>query len=269
MKVVHTRAEFAAARAGLARPVALVPTMGALHEGHRQLVRAAREVADSVVVSIFVNPLQFGAGEDLELYPRTLAADLAALEEEKAALVWAPRVADMYPHGEPTVRVDPGPAGRILEGATRPGHFGGMLTVVARLLNVVRPEVAVFGEKDAQQLALIRRMVDDLDLGVTIEGVATVREPDGLALSSRNRYLSAGERTDALAISRALRTGSLSKARSLLAAAPGIELDYCELVDPVSFEPLPDDARAGRLVIAAKVGTTRLIDNRLLDPPVS
>ena len=269
MRVVHTRAELAEAREELARPVALVPTMGALHEGHRELVRHAREIADNVVVSIFVNPLQFAPGEDLERYPRTLDADLATLEEEKAALVWVPSVQDMYPYGEPVVRVDPGPAGRILEGASRPGHFAGVLTVVARFINATKPDVAVFGEKDAQQLALIRRMVDDLDLGTTIEGVATVRENDGLALSSRNRYLSDVERAQALAISRALRTGSLAEARILLDHAEGIDLDYCELVDPVSFTPLPADAASGRLVIAARVGTTRLIDNRLIHPDIN
>ena len=235
MKVVHTREELAAAKAELSRPVALVPTMGALHAGHRELVRQARELADDVVVSIFVNPLQFGAGEDLDRYPRTLDADLQALEEEKAALVWAPGVTDMYPHGEPAIRIDPGPAGRILEGATRPGHFAGMLTVVARLINAVRPDIAVFGEKDAQQLALIRTMVDDLDLGVRIEGVATVREPDGLALSSRNRFLTDVERVQAVAISRALQTGSLRAARAVLEQAPGVNPRLLRASRPGNF----------------------------------
>lgn len=265
MKVVRSREELAAARCGLAQPVALVPTMGALHDGHRALVRHARELADCVVVSIFVNPLQFGAGEDLDRYPRSPEADLAALEEEKADVVWVPSVAQMYPHGEPSVRIDPGPAGRLLEGATRPGHFAGVLTVVARLLNAVRPQFAVFGEKDAQQLALVRAMAADLDLGVAIEGVATVREPDGLALSSRNRYLTTLDRVHAAAIPRALRTGSLAAARAHLSAAPGLELDYCELVDPATFAPLPPGTAAGLLVVAARVGTTRLIDNRLID----
>jgi pantoate--beta-alanine ligase len=261
--VVRTRAELAAALEQLrdgGRTVALVPTMGALHEGHRTLVRRARDLADAVVVSVFVNPLQFGRNEDLDTYPRTLAADVAAITEEKGDLVWAPAVEDMYPDGEPLVRVSPGPMGEVLDGASRPGHFGGVLTVVAKLFGAVRPDVAVFGEKDAQQLALVRRMVRDLDLGITIEGVPTVREADGLALSSRNTYLSAQERQAGLAISRALRTGSLARARATLAAEPGLRVDYCELVDPETFTTLDRDS-GGLLLIAAYAGTTRLIDN--------
>jgi pantoate--beta-alanine ligase len=265
--VVHTRADLAVAVAELrqhGRTVALVPTMGALHEGHRTLVRRAHDLADTVVVSIFVNPLQFGANEDLDKYPRTLDADVAAVEEEKADLVWAPSVEDVYPFGPPLVTPDPGPVGSLLEGVTRPGHFAGMLTVVAKLLGAVRPDVAVFGEKDAQQLALVRSMVRDLDLGVQIEPVPTVREDDGLALSSRNRYLSAEERRSALAISRALRTGSLSQARAVLAAEPGLRLDYCELVEPSTFQSLNGQDDGGLIVVAAYAGTTRLIDNRLV-----
>lgn len=265
-RVVHTRAELAAALHQLradGRTVALVPTMGALHEGHRTLVRRARDLADTVVVSVFVNPLQFGKHEDLDSYPRTLAADVAAISEEKGDLVWAPSVEDMYPGGDPLVRVAPGPMGEVLDGASRPGHFGGVLTVVAKLFGAVRPDVGVFGEKDAQQLALIRRMVRDLDMNIEIEGVPTVRETDGLALSSRNTYLSAAERRSALAISRALRTGSLAQARATLAAEPGLRLDYCELVDPDTFTVLDRDTE-GLLLIAAYAGTTRLIDNRTI-----
>jgi pantoate--beta-alanine ligase len=269
IRLAHTRAELAAGldalRAG-GRTVALVPTMGALHDGHRALVRRAADLADTVVVSVFVNPLQFGPGEDLDRYPRTLDADVAAVEEEKAQLVWAPAVEDMYPAGLPVVTVDPGPAGSLLEGASRPGHFGGVLTVVARLFGVVRPGVAVFGEKDAQQLSLVRRMVTDLDLGVQIEALPTVREPDGLALSSRNRYLSPAERSAGLAISRALRTGSVAAARATLAAEPGLRVDYCTLVDPITFTPYADGRDAGGLlVVAAYAGTTRLIDNAFID----
>jgi len=262
--VVSTRADLTAALEPLrARgSVALVPTMGALHEGHRALVRRARDLADAVVVSVFVNPLQFGAGEDLDRYPRTLAADVEAIGEEKGDLGWAPGVADMYPDGEPLVRVDPGPVGAMLEGASRPGHFAGVLTVVARLFGAVRPEVAVFGEKDAQQLSLVRRMARDLDLGVRVESLPTVREADGLALSSRNSHLSAVEREAALAIPRALRSGSLEGARAVLAAEPRLAVDYCELVDPNTFRSVvgPD----GLLVVAARSGATRLIDNAFL-----
>jgi pantoate--beta-alanine ligase len=266
-ELVHTRDELAAAVSRLrehGRTVALVPTMGALHEGHRTLIRRARDLADTVVVSVFVNPLQFGPNEDLDKYPRTLAADLVAIGEEKGDVVWAPAVEDMYPHGvKPFVTVDPGPVANQLEGAARPGHFAGVLTVVMKLLNVVGPDVAVFGEKDAQQLSLVRRMVTDLDLPVAIESVATVREPDGLALSSRNRYLDADQRAAALAISRALRTGSASAAREVLAAEPGLRVDYCTLVDPDTFAVLDTDA-GGLLLVAAYSGTTRLIDNRLI-----
>ena len=278
--LARTRDELAVARAGLPAPVVLVPTMGALHAGHRALLRAARELAGaagsvpagSVVVSIFVNPLQFGPGEDLERYPRTLDADLAMCAEEGARLVFAPSAAEMYPAGRPQVTVDPGPGGQVLEGKFRPGFFDGVLTVVLKLFSLARPDVAVFGQKDAQQLVLIRRMVSDLDLGVVIESVPTVREPDGLAISSRNAYLSAGDRTNALALSRALRAGSaraadgarpvLAAAGEVLAASPALAVDYLELVDPATLAPVPA-GRAGPavLVVAATVGGTRLIDN--------
>jgi pantoate--beta-alanine ligase len=273
--LARTRDELAVARAGLAAPVVLVPTMGALHAGHRVLLRAARELAapaGNVAVSIFVNPLQFGPGEDLDRYPRTLDADLAMCAEEGARLVFAPSAAEMYPGGRPQVTVDPGPGGQVLEGKFRPGFFDGVLTVVLKLFSLARPDVAVFGQKDAQQLALVRRMVSDLDLGVVIESVPTVREPDGLAVSSRNAYLSAGDRTNALALSRALRAGAaraadgarpvLAAAGEVLAAAPALAVDYLELVDPATFAPVQAGlAGPAVLVVAATVGGTRLIDN--------
>ena len=268
------------------RPViALVPTMGALHAGHAALVRAARQAADVVVVSIFVNPLQFGDPADLERYPKTLEADLALLEEAGADLAFAPSVAEMYPGGVPLVRLSAGPMGTSFEGASRPGHFDGMLTVVNKLLNAAMPRaasdcLAFFGQKDAQQLALIRRMVADLTIPVGIRGVPIVRDDDGLALSSRNRFLSAEEREQALELSRTLvaleadraagRPLDLEAARRRLESAPGIELDYLELVDPLTFTPLaPADLAgqsasgeaAGVVVLAATVGPVRLLDN--------
>ena len=256
-------------------PVVLVPTMGALHDGHRTLLRTAKAVPDArVVVSVFVNPLQFGPGEDLDRYPRTLEADLAMCADEGVDLVFAPSVAEMYPAGQPRVTVDPGPAGQVLEGEFRPGFFCGVLTVVLKLFSQVRPDVAVFGTKDAQQLALIRTMVTDLDLGLSITGVPTVRDPDGLAISSRNRYLSAAERTTALALSRALRAGVsaaadgpvrvLAAAQAVLDAAPGLSVDYLTLADPRTFAPVVGIGQAV-LAVAARVGTTRLIDNMLID----
>ena len=250
-------------------PVALVPTMGALHEGHCALVRAAREQAASVVVSVFVNPTQFGPGEDFERYPRTWDADLAALAEEGADLVFHPAVEDMYPPGSVGVTVDPGPLGSVLEGAVRPGHFAGVLTVVAKLFGLVRPDLALFGEKDYQQLTLIRAMARELALGVQVVGVPTVREDDGLALSSRNRYLDAGQRRAAVALSAALHAGAaagpegadavLAAARSVLAGEPSLVQDYLELTD-TDLGPAPT-AGAARLLVAARAGTTRLLDN--------
>ncbi len=196
MIVANTRAELKGARDKLAGPVVLVPTMGALHDGHRALLRRARELAGpggAVAVSIFVNPLQFGPSEDLDKYPRTLDQDLAACEQEQVDLVFAPSAREMYPERQ-LVMVDPGPAGEILEGEFRPGFFHGVLTVVLKLFSLVRPDIAVFGQKDAQQLALVRAMVADFALAIEVEAVPTVRAPDGLALSSRNKYLSADER---------------------------------------------------------------------------
>jgi pantoate--beta-alanine ligase len=274
--VARTRLGLAAARRGLAAPVVLVPTMGALHEGHRALLRRAREIASpdgSVVVSVFVNPLQFEAGEDLDRYPRTLRDDILIAAEEGTDLVFAPNAAAMYPQPQ-LITVDPGPVGRILEGESRPGHFAGVLTVVAKLLQLVRPDVAVFGEKDAQQLALVRRLAADLDLGTEIVGVATVRDPDGLAISSRNRFLSPAERQTALLLAAALRAGreaapdgpaAVRKAAGEVLgthADPPLELDYLALVDPDTFEEAGEDhAGPARLLVAARVGATRLIDN--------
>lgn len=266
-----------------AGPVVFVPTMGALHEGHATLLRIARERAGAdgtVVLSIFVNPLQFGAGEDLDRYPRTFDADLELAREEGVDVVFAPVVAEMYPDGVPhegvaseAVTVQPGPLADLFEGASRPGHFRGVLTVVAKLFGLVRPDVAVFGEKDYQQLALIRRMVSDLCLGIEIVGGATDREPDGLARSSRNRYLDAGQRQVAAVLSRALRAGqdrasygvpaARWAAMGVLKAEPGIELDYLALTT-TGFGELPDYPEAGtegRILVAARVGSTRLIDN--------
>jgi pantoate--beta-alanine ligase len=252
------------------RRVALVPTMGALHEGHRELIRHARRMpgAGVVAVSIFVNPLQFGPNEDLARYPRPLEADLQACRDEGVELVFAPEVADMYPPGA-TTTVAPGPLGDELEGAVRPGHFAGVLTVVAKLFHIVGPDVAFFGEKDYQQLVLVKKMVADLDFPLTVVGVPTVREPDGLALSSRNAYLSPEQRPRAATLQRALAAGSgvsargpaavLEAARAELAAEPALTVDYLELRDP----DLGKDPQAGRarLLVAARLGGTRLIDN--------
>ena len=264
MKVARTRPEFAALRAPLTGSVGLVPTMGALHAGHVALLDAARAGCDAVVTTNFVNPLQFGPAEDLARYPRTLEADLALCEQAGVDLVWAPAVADVYPHGHSEVTL-----GRVLEGAVRPGHFAGVLTVVAKFLNLVRPQRAYFGEKDYQQLTVIRRMVDDLELGVRIEGVPTVREADGLALSSRNTYLSDADRGHALALSRALSAGRaaaadgalavITVATGELAAEAGVDVDYLEL-RAADLGETPEHGPA-RLLVAARVGRTRLIDN--------
>jgi pantoate--beta-alanine ligase len=274
-----TRADLAAARAGLGAPVVLVPTMGALHSGHRALLRQAAQLAGpggAVVVSIFVNPRQFGPGEDLDRYPRSLDADLALCGQEGVAAVFAPATAEMYP-AEQTVTVDPGPMGQVLEGEFRPGFFGGVLTVVLKLFELARPDIAVFGEKDAQQLALVRRMAADLNLGVRIASVPTVRDPDGLATSSRNRYLSDTERSVALVLPAALEAGRARAAEGPLAvtdaarnrlemAARELTVDYLALVDPLTFQPVkPGFTGTAVLAVAARVGTTRLIDNARID----
>jgi pantoate--beta-alanine ligase len=262
------------------RTIALVPTMGALHDGHLALVERAHAVADVVVVSVFVNPLQFGPTEDLERYPRTLDADVAALSREADAaesphstIVFAPTAAEMYPDGEPETRIAAGAVATRFEGATRPGHFDGMLTVVAKLFSIVQPTVAVFGQKDAQQVYLVRRMIADLNLPLQLDVVDTVREPGGLALSSRNQYLDAEERRAALVLSAALEAAAASAphgveaartaARSVISAEPKAELDYFELVDPATFLPVPPDFRGTvTAIVAARIGATRLIDNR-------
>jgi pantoate--beta-alanine ligase len=276
--LARTRAGLAAARRSLAAPVVLVPTMGALHDGHRALLRRGKDLSGpngSVVVSVFVNPLQFGVGEDFDTYPRALDEDVAVCAEHGVDLVFAPDRAQMYPAAQ-LVTVDPGPMGQVLEGAFRPGFFTGVLTVVLKLLEMVRPDVAVFGEKDAQQLALVRRMTEDFVLGVEIAGVPTVRDPDGLAISSRNRLLSAAQRQTALSLSAALRAGwaaapagpvgVLKAANQVLEAAPGLAPDYLALVDPATFEQVGEGATGRALLLAAaKIGSTRLIDNMPLD----
>jgi pantoate--beta-alanine ligase len=251
-------------------PVAFVPTMGALHEGHDALMRTARTLGDVVVASIFVNPTQFGPGEDFERYPRTLDADLARCEKEGVDIVFVPQADEMYPFGiDGGPMIDPGERGAILEGAYRPAHFRGVLTVVCKLISIVRPSQAVFGEKDYQQLVLTRELSRNLFLPVDVVGVPTVRERDGLALSSRNAYLTAAERRQALSLSRALYAGRdaasggaaavLRAARAELDAVPEVEVDYLALTDPhLDAPPQQGDAR---LLVAARVGATRLIDN--------
>jgi pantoate--beta-alanine ligase len=288
--IARTGEELAAVRASQGT-VALVPTMGALHEGHRSLLRRARDLADTVAVSIFVNPLQFGPGEDLDRYPRTFPSDLEVCAEEGVGLVFAPTVDVMYPGGRRgRVTVDSGEMGTIVEGAFRPGHFDGVLTVVLKLFNLIRPDIAVFGEKDAQQLAMIRQLVSDLNVPVRVVGSPTVREEDGLALSSRNRYLSAPERVTALSLSLALRMGTgavadgpakvVRAAQAVLddaaGADPALDLDYLVLVDPATFREVGEDHTGPAvLAVAGRVGATHLIDNTSLyfapvtssDPP--
>jgi len=272
--LASTRAELhgvvSAARARGGR-VALVPTMGALHEGHASLMRTARSALgadDLLVTSVFVNPLQFAPGEDLDRYPRTLDADLAVCAVEGVDVVFAPAVDEVYPGGDPHVTVDPGPLATLLEGAVRPGHFRGVLTVVAKLFGLVQPDLAVFGQKDYQQFTLVRRMVADLCLPIEVVGGETVREDDGLALSSRNRFLSAEERTQALALSAALRAAAeagpsgataVREAGLSVLVAADLQPDYFEVTSPGLGAP-PDEGE-GRVLVAAKVGTTRLIDN--------
>jgi pantoate--beta-alanine ligase len=257
--------------------IAFVPTMGALHAGHIALVAEARRRARHVVASIFVNPTQFGANEDLAAYPRREASDAAMLDEEGCAILWAPDVATMYPDG-PAATVHVRGVGEGLDGDARPGHFDGVATVVARLFDQVRPDIALFGEKDYQQLAVIRQMVEDMGLPVEIVGVPTQRDADGLALSSRNAYLSEEERAAARTLPRALGEAAqaiadgaavaeaLEKARARLEGAGFDPVDYVELRDAATLAPMAALDRPARLLAAARMGKTRLIDNLPVDP---
>ena len=276
-ELVTTAAQLDAWRSTIpGKRVAFVPTMGALHEGHIRLVERAAEIADAVVVSIFVNPTQFGKGEDFERYPRTLENDFALLGD-LADVVYAPSVEDVYPPADPPVVKSAGPAGAVFEGASRPGHFDGMLTVVNRLFDIVRPDVAVFGQKDAQQVFLVKRLAAERG-SPEIDVVRTVREDDGLARSSRNRYLSAEDRAAAVAVpaavwavARDIEAGvsaALASGRAILAAQPLARLDYLELVSPTDFTPVGEDFHGdATLVVAARFGNTRLLDTETITVP--
>jgi pantoate--beta-alanine ligase len=264
--------EVVAAERAAGRKVSLTPTLGALHDGHLVHLSRAAELVDTRIVSIFVNPLQFGPNEDLAKYPRTLDADLDRLGQLGVPFVFAPSAAEMYPDGPPSIRVHAGRIGELYEGRSRPGHFDGVLTVVAKLLLIVGPDIVTFGQKDAQQLFLVRRMIADLNIPVRLEAIEIVREEDGLALSSRNRYLEGKERRAARTLSLALEAAASSADRGIdavVAAAQGtlmgeplVELDYLKIVDPDTFLPTDDGYRGPALVlVAAKVGGTRLIDN--------
>jgi pantoate--beta-alanine ligase len=271
-RLVHTRQELRGALADRSGEVGVVMTMGALHAGHRELIQVARRRCEVIVVTVFLNPLQFAPSEDLSRYPKTLDADVALCAEEDVDLVFAPDTEEVYPVGEPQVRVHAGPLGDVLEGASRPGHFDGVLTVVAKLLHLTSPDVAYFGQKDAQQLLLISRMADDLNFPVEVVAVPTVRDTDGLALSSRNMYLDADSRRAALALSRALTAGAAHEvagadavrreAHAVLDAEPGVQVDYLALVETTSLAEVSDGTTGPALLaVAARVGTTRLIDN--------
>lgn len=281
LRVIRTRQEVresvAVARAAGQR-VALVPTMGYLHEGHLSLIDRAREHADCVAVSVFVNPLQFGPGEDLDRYPRDLERDVALAASRGVDLLFAPSTAEMYPRGEPWITVVPERGADRLCGASRPGHFRGVLTVVAKLFGIFTPDLALFGQKDLQQAALIRRMVEELEIPLRIEIAPTAREEGGLAMSSRNSYLSAEERERALAL-----FGSLRRAQALFSAgesdaevlraamrrtleAGGVEAEYAEVVDPDTLDPLARARPGAVCMVAGRVGSTRLIDNHILEP---
>jgi pantoate--beta-alanine ligase len=280
MKIAHSVAEYAALRSALEGPgtphIAHVATMGALHEGHRFLIKLAKTLGDVVVVSIFVNPLQFGPGEDYARYPRPLEDDLQVCEADGVDIVFVPSVSELYPAGR-QITVHAGALGSVLEGHSRPGHFNGVLTVVLKLFNIIRPQVAIFGEKDAQQLACIRRMVIDLNLAIEIVGAPIVREPDGLALSSRNIFLTASERAVARSLSAALEKAatqcSVPSARAAAyevldraEAEPCFELDYATIVNPSTFAEVPDDhVGLATFAVAARVGGTRLIDNTTIN----
>jgi len=281
MKLVRSISEMnALSRPARSRGVhlGLVPTMGALHEGHLSLVRAARERSDLVAASIFVNPTQFGPNEDFAKYPRALESDCALLEREGVEFVFAPSVEEMYPQGVVTWVVVERLSERLC-GKSRPGHFRGVTTVVAKLFHIVEPDLAFFGQKDAAQVAIIRRMVRDLNMPVTIEVCPIVREPDGLAISSRNAYLSAQERKSALVLHRSLMrvqklfesgerdsASLISATKHEFASAPAVRLDYIEIVDPETLEPETAVTKRTLVAVAAFVGQTRLIDNILLEP---
>ena len=276
MQIISSANDLAAAVSSArqhGKSISFVPTMGALHDGHLSLVEIAHQQSDFVVVSIFVNPLQFAAGEDFEKYPRTLQEDAEKLSDAGVDVLFAPDVDDVYPNGD-QITQHAGPIGESFEGAARPGHFDGMLTVVARLFDLVKPDMAVFGNKDAQQLFLIRRMVENSNHrwnALQVIGAPIIREEDGLAMSSRNRYLSTDERELAKKIPRALRAAEaasgtaearVSAAEQAMATAPAVRLDYVALVNPATFEPI-EAGFVGRalLIVAARVGNTRLIDN--------
>jgi len=284
MKITRSIAEYNGFRStldGLAGPrLAFVPTMGALHEGHRSLITLARSRSDVVAVSIFVNPLQFGPGEDYARYPRPLDDDLEVCEAEGVDALFVPSVSDLYPPGR-QVTLDAGILGSVLEGRSRPGHFNGVLTVVLKLFNIIRPQIVIVGQKDAQQLACIQRMVTDLNIGIEVIGAPIVREHDGLAISSRNIFLTATERPVARSISAALeKAATQSSVPAARAAAyevldraeaePCFELDYATIVNPATFTEVPDDHVGPAIfLVAARVGDTRLIDNTIIDfaPP--
>lgn len=275
MKVARSIAEFVELRPELTGRIVHVPTMGALHDGHRSLIKLARTLGDTVVVTIFVNPLQFGPGEDYARYPRQIEDDLETCVRQGVDVVLTPTVSDLYPAGR-QVTVNAGAMGTILEGESRPGHFDGVLTVVLKLFHIIRPDVAIFGQKDAQQLACLQRMVIDLNLGIEVVGAPTVREVDGLALSSRNIFLSPAERPLALALSGALTAAAaqdtLTAARAAAYAVldraefePAFRLDYATVVNPATFaEVALDHTGPAVLLLAAMVGSTRLIDNAVL-----
>lgn len=259
--------------------IALVPTMGALHAGHLSLIRAARAACDVVVVSIFVNPTQFGPNEDYERYPRTLDADLKLLDRERVDFVFAPETREMYPEGDAGTFVEVQRISDRLDGASRPGHFRGVATVVAKLFHITLPDMAFFGQKDAAQVAVLRAMVRDLNFPLELVICPTVREPDGLAMSSRNRYLTTSERTQSLALYRALSEANdeahrgIRDARELrntmmrvVQSEPSARVEYIEVVDPKTLLPLDDVSEGALLAIAARFGGTRLIDNLLLPP---
>jgi pantoate--beta-alanine ligase len=264
--------ELVSAERAAGRRISLTPTMGALHAGHLKHLKRAAQLAETRIVSLFVNPLQFGPNEDLAKYPRTLDDDLDRLGELGVPYVFAPSADEMYPDGQPQVKVSAGHVGTLYEGRSRQGHFDGVLTVVAKLLLIVQPDVVTFGQKDAQQLYLVQRMVHDLNIPVRVEAIEIVREEDGLALSSRNRYLDAKERLAARVLSGALEAASssadrgidavIAAAQSTLMGEPLVDLDYLKVVNPDTFLPVDDGYRGSALVlVAARVGTTRLIDN--------